>query len=264
MITREQISKMADFHKVPAHIIEQDYVISLFLSRLYLLEQAENFVFKGGTCMRLVYKLNRFSEDMDFTFRGGILEEDKITSPLKTAASELSFTGVEAEITKEKKDPESFSCRLRYKGPLYDGTPLSAGSIRIEISTRGDLYIEPSWIPITFDYADVPTARAMCMQEQEIFAEKIRACLSRGKPRDFYDIWFLKNKGLKPDTELVKQKCAATNTPFKKPEKAPTKKQWAEDMRALLPGSMDPEPIFGEVMLFLESITNKKALKGAP
>lgn len=261
MITREQISKMADFHKVPAHIIEQDYIISLFLSRLYLSEQAENFVFKGGTCMRLVYKLNRFSEDMDFTFRGGILEEEKIASPLKAAASELSFTGVEAEIAKEKKDPKSFSCRLRYKGPLYDGTPLSAGSIRIEISIREDLYLEPLWMPITFDYADVPTARALCMQEPEIFTEKIRACLSRGKPRDFYDTWFLKNKGLKPGIGLAKRKCAATNTRFEKPEKAPTKKQWEEDMRALLPGSMDPEPIFDEVLLFLEGVTNKKALK---
>lgn len=259
MITRDQIVKMAEFHRLPAHVIEQDYVISLFLSRLYLSEGAGNFVFKGGTCMRLAYKLDRFSEDIDFTFRGEVSEGQlNISGPLRAAASELSFTGVEAGIEKEKTGHASFSCRLRYKGPLYDGTQLSLGCIRIEASTRKDLYLEPLWLPITFAYADVPTTRAMCMQETEVFAEKIRACLSRGKPRDFYDIWFLKNKGVAPDIELARKKCAATNTEFKKPVKVPTKKQWAEDMGALISGDFEPEKMFEEAMQFLEEITSQK------
>ncbi|MBI5061652.1 MAG: nucleotidyl transferase AbiEii/AbiGii toxin family protein [Candidatus Aenigmarchaeota archaeon] len=44
------------------------------------------------------------------------------------------------------------------------------------------------------------------LQEKEIFAEKIRALLSRKKARDLYDLWFLVNKKVEADPAIIKEK----------------------------------------------------------
>lgn len=57
--------------------------------------------------------------------------------------------------------------------------------------------------------------RPMCRQVGEYLgqlderlAEKIRALLVRGKPRDLYDIWLLLRQGVLPDAALIARKLA--------------------------------------------------------
>ena len=54
------------------------------------------------------------------------------------------------------------------------------------------------------DYPVLFTNYIHHLSKEEIFAEKIRALISRKQGRDLYDLWFLLNKGVDIKTELVK------------------------------------------------------------
>ncbi len=59
MITRSQLREI---HRIelPLHILEQDYIQSLFLNELYRKERS--LVFKGGTYLKHAFGLDRFSD----------------------------------------------------------------------------------------------------------------------------------------------------------------------------------------------------------
>ena len=66
MLTRRQLSKISIKEGITLHTIERDYIQTLFLYELY--KQNNDFRFKGGTCLRMAYQLNRYSEDLDFNY----------------------------------------------------------------------------------------------------------------------------------------------------------------------------------------------------
>ncbi len=56
---------------------------------LYAINKAgfsDNIIFHGGTCLRILHGLDRFSEDLDFNLRG--TKDDLDTDELVTAVSE--------------------------------------------------------------------------------------------------------------------------------------------------------------------------------
>lgn len=67
MITKEQIATLAKKFKINETTIFREYLQVLFLSRLYSLSKSRKILFKGGTCLHLIYQAPRFSEDLDFT-----------------------------------------------------------------------------------------------------------------------------------------------------------------------------------------------------
>lgn len=59
---------------------------------------------------------------------------------------------------------------------------------------------------IETDYPVLFTSYVYHLSKNEIFAEKIRALLSRSKGRDLYDLWYLISQGARIDRDLVKEK----------------------------------------------------------
>ena len=47
--------------------IEKDYLLTLLLYEIYN-EFDDELIFKGGTSLKYFYNLNRFSEDLDFSY----------------------------------------------------------------------------------------------------------------------------------------------------------------------------------------------------
>jgi len=64
MLTRQQLQKIAQRHRIGLQAQERDYVQHLLLNQLYY--RSQDLIFKGGTALRLVYGGNRYSEDLDF------------------------------------------------------------------------------------------------------------------------------------------------------------------------------------------------------
>jgi len=250
MITRDELRRIAQMNGVPLHTQEKDYIQNLFLFRLYLLEEAENLVLKGGTCLKLFYGSNRFSEDLDFT----LLKMIDIESLLSKAVSDLSLVGIKAEVNKEKYFIDGFTCRLKYRGPLYTGDKFSIGSIRIDISFRGDVFLEPSWKLLTPPYPDIRPFFTLCMDVREIFAEKIRALLIRAKPRDVYDVWFLLQRKVELDKEILLRKLEVVSREPKFQLIEIDEETMRRDLRLLLPQPINYRQILEEVNNYLSRI----------
>lgn len=154
-------------------------------------------LFQGGTCLRIFYGLNRFSEDMDFVLR----EPDpgfQLKDHLQRLADELAAYGYHIEIT----DRSAAGTAVR-KAFLKDNSvgklielrhasqagPLAKIRIKVEVDTN-----PPAGGGAELLYLDFPFVSAVAAQDKpSLFAGKLHALLCREyvKGRDWYDfIWY--------------------------------------------------------------------------
>ncbi|MEX1139145.1 MAG: nucleotidyl transferase AbiEii/AbiGii toxin family protein [Bacteroidota bacterium] len=162
----------------------------------------KHLAFVGGTALRILYDLRRFSEDLDFSLtsrRGyafkalpGHLERN------------LRLFGLQVEL-KPKEEKVVQSVFVKFPGLLNDlgiaGSPGQKLSIRVEVDTnppRGAV-TETSLVYKTylFDVVryDLPS----------LYATKLHACFFRKytKGRDYYDlVWYL-GKRVEPNFKLL-------------------------------------------------------------
>ncbi|MDD5616992.1 MAG: nucleotidyl transferase AbiEii/AbiGii toxin family protein [Candidatus Methanoperedens sp.] len=232
MLTRKQIEKIALMNRVTLFIQERDYIQAAYLSLLY--SKTMSFVFKGGTCLRMAYGSPRYSEDLDFN---STLDENEAYSALETAAKELEYFGIRAEVRNKRMSRSGFGFTLSYRGPLYEGRDITKGLVRIDVSLRGESVSEDR-ITVRTEYDDVKTFIISAASLDHIFAEKVRALLVRGKARDLFDLWFLMERGIKPDLELINSKLSLYNKTYSQEEMnkriAELEKSWTKDLKPLL------------------------------
>ncbi|MBS7619323.1 nucleotidyl transferase AbiEii/AbiGii toxin family protein [Candidatus Bathyarchaeota archaeon] len=164
----------------------------------------DHLIFKGGTAIKKIYYPEaRFSEDMDFTIRS--LDENETISSLKELFSEcvvdsISFKGA----YEERFSQTGRRLRLPFTGPLR-----YRNSIRIDLSFRDDIILEVKEYPTPSKYGDYILSSVYAIEFVEIIAEKLRALIDRGYPRDYYDVSAhidqIQDKAFLK--ELTKRKC---------------------------------------------------------
>ncbi len=182
-----------------AEQIKKEEMQKIVLSALSKAGFFDEAVFYGGTCLRLIYGLDRFSEDMDFS----LLEKNPNFSLEKyfpAISSEFKMRGREIEI--KKKEKQSFekvqSAFLKDNTDVYDlkfqteKTP----KIKIETDFLPPLNFKTETKALTGDeQIAVHTMTLPCL-----FAGKMHALLYRGwktrvKGRDWYDFeWYINNQ----------------------------------------------------------------------
>lgn len=154
--------------------------------------------FYGGTCLRIFYGLQRFSEDMDFS----LLLPDKefdFTKYFKPIIDEFAIVGRQVEI--KKKDKKSFgkvdSAFLRDNTDVYDVTFNTEKSIKIkiEVDTRPPLKFGTEQKLLMLPHSFM----TRCFVLPDLFAGKMHALVYRGwknrvKGRDWYDFeWYVRH-----------------------------------------------------------------------
>lgn len=158
-------------------------------------------MFKGGTYLWLFHDLQRFSEDLDFTSTGEIGEN------LPDEISKLLFLyGIENEVSIMKNNAVSTSFRILAKGPLNMG-PKDLCSVYVEIGKRELVKLIP--IPCRLDIPEygLPIKIVKGMNLDEVGSEKVRAILTRNKPRDIYDLYYLiRQHRIHLNTDLINEK----------------------------------------------------------
>jgi predicted nucleotidyltransferase component of viral defense system len=213
MLDRSQLQELTAASGFNLWQTEKDYVQHVFLLFLSA-ESKEELVFKGGTALQKVYGLNRFSLDLDFTSRNNGEEEI-----VKRIVRDMEVFGLAAEFSRVEKFKDiSKTLVLRIKGPLFDGSDRSITLLRVEVSLRRDLVLEPEVREIVPIYPDVRPYLVQVMRLEEILAEKVRAIFYRGRASDLYDLWFLLRKGVKMDLKLVNTKLSYYKTVFSSEE----------------------------------------------
>jgi len=157
--------------------------------------------FQGGTCLRILYSLNRFSEDLDFALTKPDMDFN-FRNYQDLLKQELEAFGYDIEII-EKKDTDSTIKNIFMKedsiGKILniqfqksDGRSKSI-KIKLEIDTN-----PPIGAVVENKYHDFPLNFSITTYKlSSLFAGKIHALLTRTytKGRDWYDfIWYTDRK----------------------------------------------------------------------
>jgi len=203
MLDRSQLQELTKVSGFNLWQTEKDYLQHVFLLFLSAESKGE-LVFKGGTALQKVYGLNRFSLDLDFTSRND--GEEEVVERVVKDVEDFGFAAQVSRVERFKDIGKTLV--LRIKGPLFDGSDRSITSLRVEVSLRRDLVLEPELKEIVPIYPDVRPYLLQVVRLEEILAEKVRAIFYRDRASDLYDLWFLLRKGVKMDLELVNTKLS--------------------------------------------------------
>jgi len=96
-----------------------------------------------------------------------------------------------------------YSFDISFRGPLYDGRDRSKGKVRVAVNQRSE-EVETDRELVNSPYDDVRPFVVTALALEHLLAEKLRALLVRGKPRDLYDVWLLLRRGV----ERIRVKAA--------------------------------------------------------
>ncbi len=169
--------------------------------------------FQGGTCLRILYSLDRFSEDLDFTLQKPDLKFDWSVY-LKDLELECRAFGFEFStqdrseldnpIRKAFLKEDSIGKILVLKHRPAD-RKMKAIKIKFELDVN-----PPAGAQFEIKYLDFPFAAAVLTQDlPSLFAGKSHALLCREyvKGRDWYDfLWYVARKTI-PNYEYLSRAC---------------------------------------------------------
>jgi len=236
MITKSELTRIAEIKHLIIRNAEKDYLLELLL---YILsDYRRSLVFKGGTALYKFYNLNRFSEDIDFDVIGKRFDIDKV---IKKIIRHLELVGMQRTIFEKTENGNEINIRFAIRGPLYDGSKNSISRVTINISKRERPISHIEKLLVT-TYPEIPSFELSVLDVEEIAAEKIRCILTREKPRDIYDLWFLSKKGITIDVPLVDKKLKIYRLTFnlkKFIEKVNEKRNmWRRGLQDLIIGTL--------------------------
>ena len=168
------------------------------LSGLYRGGFFDKAAFYGGTCLRIIHGLNRYSEDMDFSL---LKKDESFSIENYFPAIITEFKALGRNITITKKDKRNFgkveSAFLKDTTEVYDLSFQTEKNlkIKIEVDTMPPLKFETEQKLLLQPFAFM----VRCFTLPDLFAGKMHALVFRNwknriKGRDWYDFdWYVRN-----------------------------------------------------------------------
>ena len=200
-----QIRENAVFFK---HMLKE-YLQLMILDYLSSTPNIQKLSFIGGTCLRLVKGIDRFSEDLDFDCKD--LSKEEFMEMTDGIVRFLERSGLRVE-TRDKDNPKltAFRRNIHFPELLFDsgisGHKEERFLIKIECQDQGIIYkpelsnIKGCGFFFPFPLPSDSVLRSM----------KIAAMLARAKGRDFYDLMFLLPQS-NPDYDFLQKRCGISN-----------------------------------------------------
>ncbi len=182
MIGVQTLRQTADKYQTTFDNVVKEYFQHLFLSGLYREKNSEKLLFKGETALRLVYGSPRFSEDLDFNGVG--ISVVQIEGIVGSVLAKMEEQGITTSIEESKKTSGGYLAIFRFSGEGYPSGIQMEVSLRDKAQSKGG-----SAALVRSDL--VPAYTLYQLNEKDLVKEKVEACLTRGKARDFYDLYFI-------------------------------------------------------------------------
>ena len=225
----------------------REYLQAFLLRSLHESEAFDSIAFVGGTALRFLHGLPRFSEDLDFS-----LYRNKSYDPLKwiqKAKRDFTHAGFQVEIRwNDQKTVHSGWIRM---SEILKDAGLSAMenqkiSIKIEIDTRppeGEIRqrsLVTRHLTFALCHYDLPS----------LLAGKLHALITRSytKGRDWYDlVWYLSHRPpIQPNLTLLQNALNQTN-----PDLQMNANNWVNLLQQKL-DNLDMKALTDDVQAFLE------------
>jgi len=220
MLSKYEIKNINDEINALKEIIQE--IVLSGLSRGNFFKEA---AFYGGTALRIFYKLDRFSEDLDFA----LLKPNKdfdLTKYFECIDKELKAYGLNLEINTKEKSIDSNITSAFLKGdtlehilkffPNEENHEYDHLLKNIKIKFEVDIN-PPSGATYDDEYKLLPSPHQIKLYDKEsLFAGKIHAILCRNlktrvKGRDLYDYVFFLANNTKVNLDLIKNKLIDSN-----------------------------------------------------
>jgi predicted nucleotidyltransferase component of viral defense system len=186
MISSKFIKQLATQWQTTEINVTREYVQHLFLSNFYQQPDSGGMFFKGGTALRVLYHSPRFSEDLDFS--AVKLHPSAIETAITGTLTEITRSGLKVDISEAKVTTGGYLAIIDVQ--LYS----HQHKIQLEISSRKSNRIGGETILITSKL--LPSYTVLALKQEILVEEKIAALLTRAKPRDFFDFYFILRAGL--------------------------------------------------------------------
>jgi len=189
--------------------ILKEYIQLLVLDYLATTRYARQITFIGGTNLRLVKGIDRFSEDLDFDCKG--ISEEEFIAMSEDVLAFLRRHGLRVEARdKDTSRLTAFRRSIHFPEFLFElglsGHREERFMLKLEAQDQGVAYAPTTAFikgcGLFFPFP-VPPDGVLCSM-------KIAAMLARGKGRDFYDVMFLLAQ-TQPDYDFLAARCGVRN-----------------------------------------------------
>jgi len=190
--------------------ILREYIQCKVLEIIFDSNIAPQLSFIGGTALRIVYNMNRFSEDLDFDNFN--LSEKDFYATSEVVKNKLQLEGFNLEIETLSRH-NTYHYHLKFLDLLYQNMLSTHANekmlIKVDTQEQGFSYLPEKKLLKKFDILTqinvTPIDILLSMKINALFTRK------RVQGRDLYDIAYISSKS-KPNYDFLKQKLGVSNS----------------------------------------------------
>ncbi len=201
----EEIVRFAQSYGLPPEkkrAILREYLQTKILSLLYHENVSQNLFFVGGTALRLLRGLDRFSEDLDFDAVG--ITNAQMKKLILNVLQRLQREDIAVEFYQNVTSKKSFY-ELRFPDLLtqLQLSPNSSEKLMIKLDIEGSWRGQKREAVFLNRYGFLATVVTKSLAQ--VAVEKLVAYLGREEtqPRDLYDLVWLFSRNIKPDRQFA-------------------------------------------------------------
>lgn len=193
MLKKYDIQTTEEYQHACREVLQQIALAGLYRGNFF-----EKAAFYGGTCLRIFYDLERFSEDMDFSLL--VSDSDfSLTNYFEAIKNEFRLCGREILLEKKQKNIHSHieSAFLKDDTMVYNLSFTTEKQLKIKIEVDKN---PPLGFRTEYNLRMLPYSfMVRCFVLSDLFAGKMHALTfrkwnNRVKGRDWFDFeWYIRN-----------------------------------------------------------------------
>ncbi len=233
----KQILEFAKSYGLPEskkRAIIREYLQAKIISLIYKQRISLKVYFVGGTALRMLYGLDRFSEDLDFDVPE--VSRTEIRELLQIVSGELNRENFKHDFYGNLKENKDYF-ELRFPDILFASQISADEDEKLMIKLDFEAFWKKQAREVVFLNRYGFLANVVTKSLGQFLVEKLAAFLNRPKTegRDVYDIVWLYAQGAKPDIEFARDNGLAIEKLILE-----TRKKFIGENKALLKTSLKP------------------------
>ncbi len=203
----EEIVEFAKNYNLPfikKRAILREYLQTKILEVIYREKISAELFFIGGTSLRILRGLDRFSEDLDFDL--GKMTLEKTDKLINLALNEFKRENIEVDFYRNKTARKIYY-EWRFKNLLFDLKISQNLSEKLTVKIDLEKFWQGQEREVIFINRYGFSFQAVTITKDQLLVQKLFAYLKRKQtqPRDIYDIVWLIGQGAKIDQEFIKK-----------------------------------------------------------